>query len=222
MNTPSPNEVMLTRGRALQFFTHQKLLPECPSPAIDPALLAAVHQLREGIEVEESFRLITSKLSRRLFGYFRAKNFSPEDAEDLVQKTLTRVYTGIGGLNREESFLGWLFTIARNLQLTALEEQRRQRGLVVGGIEVVKGLPDPQDTGWSHEVYEQQELVNKLRQEVDRLPAQQRQCLLLRVRDDMSYLEIAETLRLSVNTVRNHLAEARKSLQREFRTDSKR
>jgi DNA-directed RNA polymerase specialized sigma24 family protein len=43
--------------------------------------------------------------------------------------------------------------------------------------------------------------------------------LLLRVREELSYDEIAEMLRLSVNTVRNHLAEARKNLRRMLKTE---
>jgi len=49
---------------------------------------------------------------------------------------------------------------------------------------------------------------------IDALPPRQRQCLPLQVRDGLSYQEIAATLRLSVNTVRNHLAAARESLRR--------
>ena len=52
-----------------------------------------------------------------------------------------------------------------------------------------------------------------LRDGMRHLPARQRQCLALQVRDGLSYEEIAETLRLSVNTVRNHLAAARESLR---------
>ncbi|MBI4473804.1 MAG: sigma-70 family RNA polymerase sigma factor, partial [Acidobacteria bacterium] len=49
---------------------------------------------------------------------------------------------------------------------------------------------------------------------VEELPAQQRQCLLLRVLQEMSYEEIATVLRLSASTVRNHLWEARLNLRR--------
>ncbi len=42
---------------------------------------------------------------------------------------------------------------------------------------------------------------------------QQRQCLLLRISQELSYEEIAGMLRLSVNTVRIHLAGAKKRLR---------
>jgi RNA polymerase sigma factor (sigma-70 family) len=47
-----------------------------------------------------------------------------------------------------------------------------------------------------------------------KLPSRQRQCLLLRVREEMSYQEIAAVLRLSPLTVRNHIAQAKESLRR--------
>jgi RNA polymerase sigma-70 factor (ECF subfamily) len=51
---------------------------------------------------------------------------------------------------------------------------------------------------------------------IEALPPQQRQCLLLRAVEELSYEEIAATLRLSVHTVRNHLAQARQSLRRQL------
>jgi len=209
-------------GDHLKFSGTEQDTDEGHTPGLGPGLLQAVRQLRDGVLVEESFRVISAELSSRLFGYFRKRNFSSEDAEDLVQKTLTRVYTGIKGLNRDESFFGWLFAIARNLHLTAIEEQQRENRLLAGGIELADGLADWGASGWSPEKHEQEQLVAKLLQAVERLPVQQRQCLLLRVRDEMSYGDIAETLRLSVNTVRNHLAEAKKSLQRQFKREPKR
>ncbi len=49
---------------------------------------------------------------------------------------------------------------------------------------------------------------------IGELPARQRECLLLRIREELTYEEIAETLRLSPLTVRNHLAQAKESLRR--------
>jgi len=43
---------------------------------------------------------------------------------------------------------------------------------------------------------------------------------MLRVRDELSYEEIASTLRLRRNTVRNHIAEAKRNLRRVLAADS--
>lgn len=153
--------------------------------------------------------MLDSLLRPRLLGYFRSSSSSREDAEDLVQKTLARVFRSIGGLENEESFLAWLFTIARNVRRTAEEKRRRE----AEGVALAEEIVDPR----SSTRMEEEEIERKQREvrgAIERLPARQRQCLALRVRDGLSYEEIAATLRLSAHTVRNHLAAARESLKK--------
>jgi RNA polymerase sigma-70 factor, ECF subfamily len=190
-----------------------------PPPALDEARLRAVRQLRAGVQVEESFRTLHAWLSPRLLGYFRAHRFSHADAEDLVQKTLARVYQGIRQLEREEKFLPWLFAIARNVRSTAAERERRERRLWAGDLEEAKELPDPKPATWFDDARLAAARLKRLHSAIEALPPQQRQCLLLRVRDELSYEEIAETLHLSANTVRNHLAEAKKRLQKALKKE---
>ena len=187
--------------------------------SLDASVLEAVKRLRAGVETDESFNRIERWLRPRLIGYFRAHYFSPEDADDLVQKTLARVYLGIRQLEQEEKFLAWLFVIARNVRCTAVEQQQRERQLMVGGIELVENVPDPRPASFLVDQELDQKRIEEVRAAIDELPAQQRQCLLLRVRDELPYSEIAALLRLSVNTVRNHLAEAKKNLRRSLRTE---
>jgi RNA polymerase sigma-70 factor (ECF subfamily) len=186
---------------------------------LDPAVLQAVKKLRAGVDVDESFARIEGWLRPRLTGYFRAHYFSPEDADDLVQRTFSRVYLGIRQLEQEEKFLAWLFVIARNVRCTAVEQQQRERQLMAGGMELVENVPDPRPASWLVDQELDQKRIEDVRAAIEELPAQQRQCLLLRVRDELPYSEIAALLRLSVNTVRNHLAEAKKNLRRSLRTE---
>lgn len=188
---------------------------EHSSLTIDERVLEAVHQARIGVEMEENFRVIEAWLSPRLLRYFRSCRFSHEDAEDLVQKTLVRVYQGIRRLEWEEKFVSWFFTIARNVRLTAAERQLREKQFLVDDLdpELAKELPDPNLPGLFCERQFEEQQLKQLREAIEKLPPRQRQCLLLWMREEMTYEEIAETLQLSVNTVRNHLAEARKSLQ---------
>ena len=62
----------------------------------------------------------------------------------------------------------------------------------------------------------QRERALVLRQAIDRLPEQMRKCLVLRVDHEMRYKEIAMVLRLSPETVKVHLAHARRRLQEEL------
>lgn len=59
------------------------------------------------------------------------------------------------------------------------------------------------------------ERLERTWQAIEKLPAPQKQCLIMRARHEMSYEEIATVLRLSIRTVRNHLREARLRLREE-------
>jgi RNA polymerase sigma-70 factor (ECF subfamily) len=175
----------------------------------EDALAAALRRVRVGgADPDRDFRQLDAVLRPRLFAYFRA-SFGPEDAEDLVQRTLVRVCQGIGAVREEEKLFAWLFTVARNVRNSAFE-RRPPRGVPLDSV------PEPADP---HEIGDGVDERREKRREalwraIEALPPRQRQCLPLQVRDGLSYEEIAATLRLSVNTVRNHLAAARESLKR--------
>lgn len=197
----------------------EPLIDDHSSSSVNEALLKAVGQARAGVEVEENFRIIATWLSPRLLSYFRRHYFSHEGAEDLVQTTLMRVYKNIGQLEQAEKFLAWLFKIARNVRCTAIGRQLHEMRFLAGGLELAEELPDPKPASWSPDrKIEEEERLKRMWAAIESLPPRQRQCFLLKERDEMSYEEIAETLQLSVNTVRNHLAEARKSLRRTLKT----
>lgn len=181
-----------------------------PPLSADESLREAVRRLRAG-PADECYATLDACLRPRLLAYFRADSSTRGEAEDLVQKTLARVLQGVGRLRAEESFLAWLFTIARNVRLSALDARRREQRVVVAGLESAGAAADPRPGVLETEIEGQR--LAALEAAIERLPRQQRQCLLLRVRRELSYEEVAATLDLSVRTVRNHLALARRTLR---------
>lgn len=176
----------------------------------DAALERAVRALRTGGAPDEAFAVLDARVRPRLLAYFRSHPSARREAEDLAQRTLARVAAGIGGLRAEESFVAWLFTIARNVRLTAHRRIQRASHLVAAGIDA-GDPPDPKPTPLESGLA--RERMAALRAAIEELPAQQRQCFLLRVDGELSYEDVAGTLGLSVHTVRNHLALARKNLR---------
>jgi RNA polymerase sigma-70 factor (ECF subfamily) len=178
---------------------------------MDETLGLAVRRLKRGHAVEDSAEYLVKNFRSRLIGYFRHHNFSDADAEDLVQETFRRVITGIGGLNDERKFMSWLFQIARNVRLTARAAhiQRQEEALDP------EESPEPADpAGDPAAVTIHRQQLERTWNAVEKLPAQQKQCLVMRAAHEMSYQEMAAVLRLSVSTVRNHLREARLNLKR--------
>jgi RNA polymerase sigma-70 factor (ECF subfamily) len=190
-----------------------------PARALGPEALAeAVRRARAGGDEAAGFRALEAQLAPRLLRYFRAHAFAPPDAEDLVQAVLLRVWRGLPQLQQAERFLVWVFVIARNVARTARSRQRRERHWIAGGSELAEDVPDPRAAA-SLRDHAEAERWEAMRAIIDELPPQQRQCLLLQLREELSYEEISETLRLSLHTVRNHLAAARKTLRQRLQRD---
>ena len=168
-----------------------------------------VHRLRSGIEREETARRLDGLMRPRLRRFYLSLGFSSTEAEDLVQAALIRVFQHVGDLRREDRFLPWLFTLARNLGCTALRERRR--GNLEPLIEPDLEAPDGEREAAARAARERLVCVERA---LAGLPEQQRRCLVLVVRDELSYVEAGDLLGLSPLTVRNHLTRARSWLRR--------
>ena len=118
------------------------------------------------------------------------------------------------GLRELARFEPWLFTIARNVARSQGERRARdplgraeELADADGRGRLAAAGPDPESRLLASE------RVAFVEHAIRELPARQRQCLLLRVRQELSYEEIGALLALSAHTVRNHLAEARERLR---------
>lgn len=156
---------------------------------------------------------LDAALRPRLGGYFRAAGVDAGRADDLVQEALRRVFSGVTALQSVATFEGWVFTIARNVLRTQGARSARDPLAKADAIAedgpgpLAAKAPDPEASLLA------EERVRLCERALRGLPARQRQCLLLQVRQELSYEEIADVLALSVNTVRNHLAQARAALR---------
>lgn len=181
-----------------------------------------LEELQAGISVEENFRLLCEAFHRPLFHFFSKRGFSPQDCLDLTQETFLGIYRGIGTFRRESRFETWLFTVATNAfrkrlrSGVAVKRSGQEVSLEGGdddrGLEDLAVAPDPAPG----EELVQRERARLLRGAIERLPAQMRRCLVLRVYHEMRVREIATVLRLSPETVKVHLFQARKRLQAEL------
>jgi RNA polymerase sigma-70 factor (ECF subfamily) len=138
----------------------------------------------------------------------------PELAEDVLQEALLKAYRGIRQFELRSAFYTWLYRIVVNL---ALDRRRRQRSAPT--VEWDDNVAAETDLRVSpvHEVdpelaSRRAEVLGLVSQGVQQLPDGQREVLLLREVDGLSYEEIAETMRISKGTVMSRLHYARKKL----------
>lgn len=140
--------------------------------------------------------------------YFRSRGFSWEDAEDLTQKTLLNVYNAWERYAEQRDLLAArIYATGRN---AARDEWRRE------GRAHMTSLPEetPSPGRPLEDVASEREALSRTTAAMMELPTRMRACLLLRVQLGLSYKEIAQRLRLSSNTVKVQIWNARRRLNR--------
>jgi RNA polymerase sigma-70 factor (ECF subfamily) len=143
---------------------------------------------------------------------------SATDAEDALQETLLRAWRGLGGFEGRSSLSSWLYRIATNVCLRAIE--RRPRRVLPFDAEDadpawLEPYPDDQLGPPSPEArYEQRESVElAFAAALQHLPARQRAVLLLRDVLGFSPAEIAETLESTPTSIYSALQRARAAVE---------
>ena len=134
----------------------------------------------------EHFDALYTRYVAAIHGYLSRRTLSREIAEDLTSITFLKALEGIRSFNPSKGNVrGWLYRIARN----ALIDHYRDPSRRSAPIESAWDLPGEE---FATLRLERSLNAEKLRASLQTLNASQREIVLLRVWDDLSYAEIAQ------------------------------
>jgi RNA polymerase sigma factor (sigma-70 family) len=138
-------------------------------------------------------------------------------AEDLMQDTFIKAVDTVksGRYNEEGKFLPWIIRIAHNLAIDYFRRDKRYPNVVFeDGSNVFNTLDFSEDSVESIQI--RQETHEQLREMIQRLPDVQRQVLIMRHYEDMSFQEIADATGVSINTALGRMRYALINLRKQF------
>jgi RNA polymerase sigma-70 factor (ECF subfamily) len=171
----------------------------------DPALLQRCRQ-----HDAEAFAQLVAEQQDYVYTLARRVLRDPEEAADLTQEILLRIWQGLPYFRGEARFRTWLYRIAVNQCLNRLRKLQRERDTVGLDEETVQWLADgAQDLPAEALERERRTFVWE---QVERLPAHYRIVLNLFYQQEMPCAEIADVLGIPVATVKTHLHRARAAL----------
>jgi len=150
-----------------------------------------------------AFEELFARYQGPLYGFFRRRLKSQERAEDLVQETFLAVIGATARYEPRAQVRSYLYGVA--LKLLAGERRKQAKDPQVPNSDTNPG-PEPARDDPS-------DAVLWVRQALDKLEAMDREVLMLREYEQLSYAEIAQLLRIPVNTVRSRLFRARVALR---------
>jgi RNA polymerase sigma-70 factor, ECF subfamily len=142
------------------------------------------------------------------------------DAEDVAQETFVRAFRKLSSFRAESKFSTWLMSITINCARTLLRRQALVR------MEPLDQLPDEHRgispallRDWREipsEVLEREEVRKLIQHAVEQLPDIYRQVFLLRDVEELTISETAETLNISIASVKVRLHRSRLMLQKQL------
>jgi len=136
-------------------------------------------------------------------------------AEDLAQETFLRVFRKIHDYNSTAKFSTWLYTIASNLAKDEFKRRARHPAKSLdwqGGGDTTRDMPQAKadTTGSVPEVrLEHDEVRQNVNKALNLLEEHDREVLLLKDVQGLSYEEIAQVLELPMGTVKSRISRAR-------------
>ena len=167
------------------------------------------------------FRDLYERFKDRVYNVCYRITGSPSDALDASQETFGIVFRRLGEFRFQSRFSSWVYRIAVN---SSIDMKRRARTRRIASLEAV------QETGPEGSRFDirddrvempiasasRKELEAEVQRALDRLSPKLRAIIVLRYIQSLSYEEIAETLKISLGTVKSRLSRAHEALDREL------
>jgi RNA polymerase sigma-70 factor (ECF subfamily) len=152
-----------------------------------------------------AFSVLAQRWERQIRGAIYRVLGSEDDARDLAQEAFLKAYGALGSFKREARFSSWLYQIALNL---CRDRLRRRRGKVHVSLDEMdeENGPRLRQRGPSAlELVEASDLSRVVADAVATLPDEQREVIVLKEYQELTFLEISEVLDLPVSTVKTRL-----------------
>jgi RNA polymerase sigma factor (sigma-70 family) len=159
-----------------------------------------------------SFRNDVLPLKNTLYRLALRITLNREEAEDIVQDTLIKVWNKREEWSEIESIEAFSLTICRNLALDRLKKAENQNdSLDETPTERADQASNP------YEEMIQKDRISLVRRLVDGLPEKQRSCMQLRDFEGKPYKEIATILGISEEQVKVNIFRARQTIKQRFK-----
>jgi RNA polymerase sigma-70 factor (ECF subfamily) len=150
---------------------------------------------------KEAYQAIVERYMKR--AYYIALGFvrNPQDALDISQEAFIKAFRRIKSFDVERPFFPWFYKLMKNFCLDHLKRRSRIQEVPLEEGRVLK------------EEHEDREMKEVLWKGIESLPVEQREVIILRYFQELSYQEISEVMGKPVGTVMSSLFYAKKRLK---------
>lgn len=166
---------------------------------------------------QAAFSTLVATYENRIYGLALRYLGSRDDAQDATQEVFLRVFRFLGGFHEERSFSTWIYRIGVNVCKDMLSQKNRRAEQPLEWKDEDESdceIPLRDDRYAPEAVFESAQLRQSLCEAILLLPEAQRQIILLRDVQGLSYEDIGVVLSLELGTVKSRIARARENLRK--------
>jgi RNA polymerase sigma-70 factor (ECF subfamily) len=154
---------------------------------------------------EHAFNMLTYKWQQPLFNFCLRYIGDSDCAKDIVQLVLLKIYQKLKTLEDHSKFSTWIYSITRNL---CLDEIRRKKHESLEN----KNLDIADSKNYEDEL-SQEDTAVIIKKALQKIPEDQREVVVLKTYQNLKFVEIAEILGISINTVKSRMYLGLKALK---------
>jgi RNA polymerase sigma-70 factor, ECF subfamily len=162
---------------------------------------------------ESGFLLLVETYQEQLYWHIRKMVLSHDDAKDILQEVFIRVWQNIGKFKGESKLFTWLYRIATNEISRFLDGKKRMHKNQENLRENLEN--ELENSPWVNG----DEIQIKLQKAILQLPNKQRLVFNMRYFDELSYEEMAEILKTSVNSMKVSFFHAKTKIEEILKTE---
>jgi len=163
-------------------------------------------ELVEACQAGESsaFDLLVARWEDKIRGASYRLLGSEDEARDAAQEAFLKAYKGLPAFKGEAQFSSWLYRIAVNLCRDRLRRRKGKTLVSLEALEEAGPVIATREPG-AHELVQQLDLRRAVRRAIAELCEEQREVVILKEYQGLTFLEIAQALDLPVSTVKTRL-----------------
>ena len=173
----------------------------------DEKLLVA--QLKNPKTQELAFRNLMKQYKKRLYWHIRKIVLSHDDADDVLQNTLIKVFRNIHSFKENSKLYSWMFRIATNEAITFINKKAAKQHVDLSELQH-KMADDLQNDIY----YSGDEIQQLLQKAIFTLPQKQQLVFNLKYFDEMKYTEMSDALDTSVGALKASYFHAVKKIEK--------
>ena len=164
---------------------------------------------------EKAFEEIVRRYQRQVANIIYLTLGNREEVDDLSQEVFVRVFRSLNRFEFDSSLYSWIYRIAVNLCIDEIRKKRIRKLIPLDFLteKKLEGEKRSKETSTGADELLLKEKKEVIRGALDRLSPVHRTVILLREYQDLTYGEIASTLRISPQAVKSRLFRAREELR---------